>query len=88
MFRIGDRVVCIKKYSDSYNLLPGMAGTVLKFSDYEGDVGVRWDQDCGGHDLGLPEECEGGHGLWVTNKHIELIEELPIKIEDDIFELL
>ena len=88
MFRVGDRVICIKKYSESYNLLPGMTGTILEIDYGLGDIGVRWDQDCGGHNLNRPKECKVGHGLWVLNEHIELIEESPIEIEDDIFELL
>lgn len=69
-FRIGDRVVCVKKYG---NVEVGETGTYVDKEISYPEHGVAWDKanqrrhSCGGH-------CESKHGWYVPISNIRLAE--------------
>lgn len=82
-FCLGDRVVVTAdiserrqrgNYANSY-VIPGLCGTVRAFyrMSYRYDIGVEFDKDVNGHDLG--GECQYGFGYWLCPEHIEHVEE-------------
>ena len=72
-FKIGDRV----KYTNGESYIDdGKIGTVRDF--WDGDIGVEFDDDVLGHELGLGENgysCKKGHGWWCMPKHLTKITE-------------
>ena len=66
--KIKDRVRCIKNYGN--NIRVGDTGVVKAVED---SIGIEWDRDVGGHDLGKAEECKSGHGWCVNIENIEKI---------------
>ena len=72
--RVGMRVLCVSEM-DGNRAFGGLTGTVVELrSEYEEyEVGVEFDQECGGH------VCNGnakdGHGYYGFFEEIESIEE-------------
>lgn len=84
-FSIGDRVVCMINHpDDNRRIVIGSTGTVCSFN---GRIGVYWDDDVGGHHCGS-ERCPDGHGWWISEHYIKLVEEdddSDIEIDEDKF---
>ena len=80
MFQIGDRVACLVDHPDgNQHIVVGSTGTICSFN---GRVGVCWDDDVGGHRCDS-DICIYGHGWWINDSYIELIEEDDSDIEID-----
>lgn len=73
LFQPGDRVRCIKEYDYKHNVV-GKEGTVVRADGMS--VGVRFDKNIGGHDLGgLLKGGYSGHGWNFPESCLELINE-------------
>lgn len=66
MFNVGDRVQYINNTSQRLYL---ELGTVVY--PFGGFVGVRFDKNVKGHDLG--GHCEYGHGRWVPRGNLVIV---------------
>lgn len=64
---IGDRVVCNRSIVTNHGRIsPGDMGTIYYAED--GEIGVCWDDNIGGHDLW--GKCEPGHGWFFSDYEI------------------
>ena len=89
---VGDRVRVLGNFAGQR--LGGKAGTVVQidgvnFRSLHGwDIGVKFDEYMGGHDL--DGACSSGYGRWGYGSEVVVIDELAHKIEikfqfEDIF---
>lgn len=67
-FKIGDRVE-FTGHCGNANLKVGYTGTIVVID--HASIGVVWDNDIGGHNLG--GECEYGYGWFVDESQITLL---------------
>ena len=69
-FRVGDLVEFTPKELYGHGMLrAGLTGVIVVISPGKPfPIGVAWDEDIGGHDLG--EKCEYGHGWWINAEDI------------------
>lgn len=81
-FEIGDKVVCMINHPDgNLNIAVGSKGTVCNIS---GRIGVCWDDDVGGHHCDS-HECVAGHGWWVDDKDLKLLDGCRAEIDENKF---
>lgn len=83
-FCVGDRVRTISKnFSGDPDV--GFMGTVVTIDRYN-QIGVEFDANFGGHDLN--GFAKNGHGWWVCETDIELLNERPLQTPcvDDFLE--
>jgi len=66
MLKVGDRIVCIKAYSESQNpeILIGDEGELILINTESMRYGVKWDKKKDWMHA-LNGRCESGHGYWV-----------------------
>lgn len=77
-FKVGDRVkVNEKAYSNWENLKEKGVdlGTVIAYNNKD-SIGIEFDKNFGGHNCGK-NDCKYGHGWWLNDREIELVEEEP-----------
>ena len=77
-FKIGDIVVAQSRNFREY----GKVGEILGFSDRDGQFGVCFDEDVGGHDLShiLPGvKCEQGKGVFIDAGYLLLLNDEEVK---------
>lgn len=75
-FEIGDRVISLVNHPDgNTRIVVGSKGTVCNIHKQMGrGLGVCWDRNVGGHNCDT-FDCESGHGWWVSDEDVELLEE-------------
>ena len=85
-FNVGDRVRATNRW-DTYTgqVAIGDEGTILYAFEESLDVGVMFDRDVGGHDLGEGLNCPGGHG-WYTP--IRWLEDVTSEASVDVTDFL
>ena len=73
-FMVGDRVcVSIDYPSENGCLLEGDTGTIMDIDpETPLPLGVRWDIECSGHNLG--GLCAAGYGWWVSYNDVRVID--------------
>lgn len=85
MFHIGDRVECVVDNPDKNSLINiGDLGVVCKDNKGTVRIGIRWDNNVGGHSCS--GTCTSGHGWYVWPKEIRIIKEDEItEIDENSF---
>ena len=77
---VGDRVVCtVDDPDDNRYVKIGATGTVVRIMQPNPSVGVRFDENIHGHDLG--GKCEAEYGWWMDTDQLK-----PLNAEYDRFE--
>ena len=72
-FKVGDRVRAVKQYNWNTSIV-GKIGTIRVFAG-NGDAGVEFDENIGGHDLHVYGKCKDNHGWYCSNDILEPVHE-------------
>lgn len=75
-FKVGDRVKVNELGKTDWGVLKNKGvdfGTIIHIKKFS--VGVEFDKNFGGHSC--DDRCKDGHGFWLTEDEIDLIEEEP-----------
>ena len=71
MFKLGDKVKCIKSYYGNKLIKVGITGKIVHLADTSSSIGVEWKKDIGGHTCN--KNCKDKYGYYVSKENIQLI---------------